>query len=300
VGPTAAGKSAIAEAVARRFHATIISVDSMQVYRGMDIGTAKAPVEVRTWADYRMIDVCDPIDDFTVHTFQRMARRHLEELATQYRRAIIVGGSGLHFRAVVDPMTMAPTDAVVRSELEEQSLGNLVNDLAVADPDAGKHVDLANRRRVVRALETYRLTGETPSRRASSFEAGQVRRYEPMYPFQAIGIDAGTESKRRVEARLAAMMDEGFLAEVVGLDGHLGTSASQAVGYRELTRMAGGEIRLDQAIADTLRATNALVKRQRTFFRRDPRVEWLDWHHDEQVRIESAADRVGEKMQWTS
>lgn len=266
----------------------------------MDIGTAKAAAEVRTSVDYRMIDVCDPIDDFTVHTFQRMARRHLEELATQYRRAIIVGGSGLHFRAVVDPMTMAPTDPVVRSELDERTLASLVSELAVADPDAEDHVDIANPRRVVRALETFRLTGETPSQRASSFEAGQVRRYEPMYPFHAIGIDAGAESKRRVETRLGGMIGAGFVDEVADLEGRLGTSASRAVGYREMSKMARGEIRLDQAIADTLRTTNALVKRQRTFFRRDPRIEWLDWHDDEQLRIESAVDRIGEKMQWTS
>jgi tRNA dimethylallyltransferase len=229
-----------------------------------------------------------------------LARRHIEELATQHRRVIIAGGSGLHFRAVVDPMTFAPTDPDLRRELAARSPDSLVAELAATDSDARLHVDLANQRRVIRALEIVRLTGRTPSQRASSFEAGQIRRYESLYAFRAIGIDAGEISRQRVETRLNHMVDAGFLDEVARLRATLGTSAANAVGYRELARVVGGEVDLEDAITDTLRATNALVKRQRTFFRRDPRIDWLAWHDDAEGRIELAVNWIEEKMQWTS
>ena len=272
----------------------------MQVYRGMDIGTAKPDKAVRAWVDYRMIDVCDPSEEFTVHDFQRVARRHIEELATQYRRVVIAGGSGLHFRATVDPMTFAPTDAALRAMLEEQPLKALVDELRMADPRAEHIVDMANPRRVVRAVEILRLTGATPNRRANTPEAARLREYEPLYPVNAFGIDALNVSARRVAHRLDAMIEAGFIDEVSGLAATLGTSASRAVGYRQFLRMIGGEISRDEAIADTMRATLGLVKRQRTFFRRDPRIEWIPWHDDPTERIEGAVEHIGEKMQWTS
>jgi tRNA dimethylallyltransferase len=300
VGPTAAGKSEIAESVARRFHATIISVDSMQVYRGMDIGTAKPDARIRTWVDYRMVDVCDPGDDFTVHEFQRAARRHIEELATQYRRVIIAGGSGLHFRAVVDPLTFPPRDVALRKLLEEQPLGSLTGELITADPDAGALIDMENPRRVIRAVEIFRLTGQTPTGRASTPEASQVRAYESLYPMAAFGIDALDASPQRVTTRLNTMIESGLIAEVEALAPKLGTSASQAVGYRGFARMIAGEISREDAIADTIRATNGLVKRQRTYFRRDPRIEWIPWHDAQAQRVEHAVNLIGKKMQWIS
>jgi tRNA dimethylallyltransferase len=266
----------------------------------MDIGTAKPDSEVRAWVDYRMVDICDAIDDFTVHEFQRAARRHIEELALQYRRVVIAGGSGLHFRAVVDPMTFAPTDPALRTALEERPLASLVTELLAADPDARPLVDTANRRRVVRAVEIVRLTGETPTRRAKTPEASQVRSYQPLHPFTAFGVDALDMSAGRVESRLDSMIAAGFIEEVERLAPTLGSAAAQAVGYREFTRMISGEIHRDEAIADTMRATNGLVKRQRTFFRRDPRIEWMAWHEDRAERVERAVQYIGETMQWIS
>jgi len=286
--------------VARRFHATIISVDSMQVYRGMDIGTAKPDRSVRAWVDYRMVDVCDPGDDFTVHEFQRVARRHVEELATQYRRVIVAGGSGLHFRAVVDPLTFAPTDVALRKALEERPIESLTEELTAADPDAGALIDMENPRRVIRAVEILRLTGQTPAGRAGTSEASQVRAYEPLYPMAAFGIDALDASPQRVTTRLDTMIESGFIAEVEAVAPTLGTSASQAVGYRDFARMIAGEISREDAITDTIRATNGLVKRQRTFFRRDPRIEWIPWHDDQTERVERAVNLIGKKMQWIS
>jgi tRNA dimethylallyltransferase len=272
----------------------------MQVYRGMDIGTAKPERDVRARVDYRMVDICEPIEDFTVHDFQRTARRHIEELATQYRRVVVAGGSGLHFRAVVDPMTFAPTDAALRSELETLSLQSLIQELHTADPGAVDRVDIANRRRVVRAVEIIRLTGETPTRRASKPEASKVRAYESLYPLTAFGVDAREESAQRVSTRLNTMVEAGFIDEVRALAPTLGTSASHAVGYREFAALLRGEISREEAIADTIRATNGLVKRQRTFFRRDPRIEWIPWHDDRAERVERAVNHIGEAMQWSS
>ena len=272
----------------------------MQVYRGMDIGTAKPDKAVRAWVDYRMVDICDPGDDFTVHDYQRCARRHIEELGTQHRRVVIAGGSGLHFRAVVDPMSFAPTDAALRASLEGHRLELLVQELLAADPGAVNLVDTANPRRVVRAVEIIRLTGETPTKRANTPEASRVRSYDSLYPLTAFGIDALGASERRVVRRLDMMVQAGFIVEVERVGPTLGTSASQAVGYREFTRMITGEISHEEAMADTIRATNGLVKRQRTFFRRDPRIEWIPWHDDRAERIERAVSHIGEKMQWNS
>jgi tRNA dimethylallyltransferase len=272
----------------------------MQVYRGMDIGTAKPEESVRQWVDYRMIDICDAGEDFTVHEFQRVARRHIEELATQHRRVIVAGGSGLHFRAVVDPMTFAPTDATVRAALEEKPLDALVRELLAADPAAETIIDTANPRRVVRAVEIIHLTGETPSVRQSKPEASLVRSYEPLYGMEAFGVDPLEASGYRVAQRLDSMVEHGFIDEVKCLGRSLGASASKAVGYREFARLVAGEVSRDTAIADTIRATNGLVKRQRTFFRRDPRIEWIPWHNDRTERIERAVNHIGEKLQWTS
>ena len=266
----------------------------------MDIGTAKPDADVRARVDYRMVDVCDASDDFTVHGFQQAARRHIEELATQHRRVIVAGGSGLHYRAVVDPMTFAPTDTGLRAALEEESLGTLVEELLVADTGASDVVDTANHRRVVRAVEILRLTGETPTARANTPEAALVRTYEPLYPMRGFGMDPIEASPQRVASRLKMMIEAGFIDEVEAIAPSLGTSASQAVGYRQFSRMLVGDVTRDEAITDTMRATNGLVKRQRTFFRRDPRIEWMPWHHDRAERVERAVDHIGEKMQWTS
>lgn len=266
----------------------------------MDIGTAKPDADVRAWVDYRMVDICDPSDDFTVHDFQRLARRHMEELATQYRRVIVAGGSGLHYRAVIDPLTFAPTDAVLRAALEKESLETLVEELLTADAGAADLVDTANPRRVVRAVEIFRLSGETPTDRANEPEAARVRSYEPLYSMTAFGVDSLDVSAQRVVSRLASMIEAGFIDEVEAIAPSLGTSASQAVGYREFSSMLAGDISRDEAIADTIRATNGLVKRQRTFFRKDPRIRWMPWHNDRAERIERAVDHIGEKMQWTS
>ncbi len=289
LGPTAAGKSALALALAERLDAEILSVDSMQVYRGMDIGTAKPSGEERARVRHHMVDVADPEEEYTVARFQRDARR---VIAAAGRPVIVVGGSGLHFRAVVDPMRFPPHDSEVRRRLEALDPDALTRRLLAADPAAGDHVDLANPRRVVRAVEILELTGETPSVRAATAEAQNLRDYVAELEVRAVGIDPGPELEARVRRRLAAMREAGLLAEVEELAPRLGRTASQAVGYKQLLPVVAGDVDVEVGFARAEAATLALARRQRTFFRRDPRIRWLPWSPDLDTMVAQAAEAL--------
>lgn len=299
LGPTAAGKSAVAMLLARRFGAEIVSVDSMQVYRGMDIGTAKPTREERTEVPHHLIDLADPEEAFTVARFQEVGVGILDEAASRRARVLVVGGSGLHFRALVDPLRFPPSDPEVRSALDAVPAAEAVRRLLEADPSAGDHVALANPRRVVRALEVMELTGLTPSERALTPEAVQVRRYESRIPLVVVGMDPGPGLRARVQARFDGMLTAGLLGEVAALAPRLGVTAAQAVGYRELLPVVRDEESLDEGVRHSIEATTALARRQRTFHRRDPRIRWLEWDDDPAVVAGRAAD-VLEEAGWTS
>jgi tRNA dimethylallyltransferase len=271
--------------IAERIGAEIISVDSMQVYRGMDVGTAKPTVIERRGIPHHMIDLVDPSVEFSVADFRRIGR---ETIAGIEGPAMIVGGSGLHFRALVDPMSFAPTDLHMRSELENADRDDLVAELIRADPAAGDRVDLANRRRVVRAVEVHRLTGETPSSRAQSAEAEELRRYQPEIEFTAIGMDPGEMLDSRIEHRLDEMREGGLVEEVAGLRGRLGRTAASAVGYREILAHFDGEMSQTEAFKTVMANTRRLARRQRTWFQRDPRIRWVPWLDDPVGRVDRA------------
>lgn len=273
--------------IAVRIGAEIVSVDSMQVYRGMDIGTAKPTIIERRGVPHHMVDIVDPSEEFTVAEFRRIGRRVLEEASTPI---IITGGSGLHFRAVVDPMSFAPTDPDLRAELEELSLVALAGELEEFDAKAGRHVDLANKRRVVRAVEIHRLTGETPSQRAASVEAGALERYVPEISFTAIGVDPGAGIDERIARRLADMRSGGLVEEVRGLSDKLGRTARSAVGYREILEYLNGQMTLEEAFEEVEGNTRRLAKKQRTWFQRDPRIRWIPWIEDESERVDRAME----------
>lgn len=245
----------------------------MQVYRGMDIGTAKPTAEEQHRVPHEMIDVAEPETEFTVAEFRQAARGALERKAAPV--VLIVGGSGLHFRSVVDPMSFRPTDPVLRADLETTPVETLVAELLAADPAAGDHVDLSNRRRVLRGIEALRLAGTTPSGWASTDERRRYQAYEPDLEFVAFALDS-QDPAPAISSRLAEMRDAGFLAEVERLAPRLGRTASQAVGYRQLLEVVKGRAGAEEAFEAAERATMALVKRQRTFFRRDPRLRWLN------------------------
>ena len=269
--------------VAQSLDAEIISVDSMQVYRGMDIGTAKPDMIERDGVVHHMIDVIDPESDFSVAEFRQMARAIME---TDGAPVLITGGSGLHFRSLVDPLAFAPTDAGLRSELESTELEELVAEILAADPTAGDHLDLVNPRRVIRALEIFRLTGKSPSARAQSAERRDVDTYRSEVPFTAVGVDPGDLVEQRIAARLAAMRHGGLVEEVSDLRHRLGRTASGAVGYRELLRHFDGDVGLDDAFDLIERNTRKLAKKQRTWFQRDPRIRWIPWLESEDDRVE--------------
>jgi tRNA dimethylallyltransferase len=273
--------------VALEIDAEIISVDSMQVYREMDIGTAKPTIIERRGIPHHMIDIVDPSEEFSVAEFRRRGKL---VMADATKPLIIVGGSGLHFRSLVDPLSFAPTDPELRAQLEEMDPTILVNELTAADPEAGDHVDLANPRRVVRAVEILRLVGETPSERAATAEAEDVRRYQAEVEFTAVGVDPGEELEDRVDRRLGQMRSGGLVQEVRGLQGRMGRTARSAVGYREVLSYLEGEVSEDEAFERAAQNTKKLAKKQRTWFQRDPRIRWIPWSDDVEDRTERALE----------
>lgn len=300
LGPTASGKSDVALQIAKHMGGEIVSVDSMQVYRGLDIGTAKATHQMQAEVPHRLIDLVDPADDFSVAQFQRQGHQVLSQLQDQRVRPVICGGSGLHFRSLVDPLEFPPNDPATRAEID--ALGNTEarERLIALDPDAAAHIDLANPRRVTRALEVQALTGLSPSQRATTRPATAVRNYESVVDFVAIGLDPGPELAERVEHRFDLMLAHGLESEVRRVQPGLGRLAAQAVGYKELIPVVNGEIDLVAGRDAAIRATRALAKRQRTFFRRDPRIHWVAWDPDPAVRLRAAIEYLDGNGVWTS
>lgn len=273
----------------------------MQVYRGMDIGTAKPSPADRARIPHHMLDVASPETDYTVADFQAAGRRVMAQAQDRGVRLILAGGSGLHYRALVDPLEFPPRDPEVRREVDEASDERARSELLAADPDAPLYIDMANPRRVRRALEVIRLGGAPPSRRRERESAQKVRDYRGGAPATALGLDPGPALAGRVKSRLGGMVREGLLDEVAGLDGKLGRNASQAVGYKQLLPVVRGEVPLEEGLRRAESATMGLARRQRTFFRRDPRIRWLPWEDDPEARLRSAR-RMTEELeeQWIS
>lgn len=299
VGPTASGKSAVALEIAESVGAEIVSADSMQVYRGMDIGTAKPSAADRERVVHHLVDVADPDTPFTVAEFQELGRAVLGDVAARNVPALIVGGSGLHFRSLVDPLEFPPSDPSVRASVEALKQADAVAALLEADPAAGDVVDLSNPRRVARALEVHRITGRTPTERLAGSRAAAVREFRSVMPIVVVGVDPGETLPGRVEARFDAMLEAGLLEEVTRLAPRLGVTASAAVGYRQLLPVVRGEWNIGRGRARAIHATRALARRQRTFFRRDPRVRWLEWD-DESGSMAARAGAALEEAGWTS
>jgi tRNA dimethylallyltransferase len=277
VGPTASGKSEAAVALAGRLGAEIVSVDSMLVYRGMDVGTAKPTPAERARISHHLVDVAEPEEPFSVARYQQLARAVVEGVDARGRRVLLVGGSGLYFRAIVDELEFPATDPDARDELraEAEVLGpdRLHQRLAELDPAAAARIEPTNVRRTVRALEVAAVTGRPFSSYAARWE-----RY-PDERVRAAGIDVPRDVlTRRIEARVRGMVDAGLLEEVRalldrGLFGWL--TASRAIGYAEFARYLRGEITLAEATAETVRRTRELARRQMVWFRRDPRIRWF-------------------------
>jgi tRNA dimethylallyltransferase len=277
VGPTASGKSEAAMALSRRLGAEIVSVDSRLVYRGMDVGTAKPTPAERARVSHHLVDVAEPEEPFSVARYQQLARAVVDGIDARGRRVLLVGGSGLYFRAIVDELEFPATDPDARDELwaEAEVLGpdRLYERLAELDPTAAARIEPSNVRRTVRALEVAAVTGRPFSSYADRWE-----RY-PDERVRAAGIDVPRDVlARRIEARVRAMVDAGLLDEVRGLlDQGLFAwlTASRAIGYAEFARHLRGEMTLADASAQTVRRTRELARRQMVWYRRDPRIRWF-------------------------
>ena len=274
VGPTASGKSDAALAIAPRLGAEVVSVDSMLVYRGMDIGTAKPTIEQRAVVPHHLLDLAEPSERFTVARYQELARGALRSIA----RPLLVGGSGLYLRAVVDDLAFPPEDPVVRASLEAEAddLGAdaLYHRLADTDPVAAARIEPGNVRRIIRALEVTAISGSPFSSFATAwdrYDADRVR---------AAGIRMNREARRiRIGERVLAMLRNGWLDEVQGLlDRGFGgwINASRAIGYAELAEHLDGRVSLDEAAERTVKRTRELARRLMAWFRRDPRIRWFD------------------------
>ena len=281
VGPTASGKSSVAIAVAEQLgDVELLSIDSMQVYRGMDIGTAKPTAADRAAVAHHLIDLVEPTDEFTVAEFQRAYRTLLDDLTSRGKRAILVGGTGLYHRSVIDDLDLPGEWPEVRARLETDvaELGPEVLHarLIAIDPAAAARMEPTNARRVVRALEVC----EGGGRPFSSFGPG-LDTYPPS-PVTQIGLrwDRSVQAGR-IEGRVHQMLADGLLDEVRELAGHgLSRTAAQALGYKELLAHLDGSCSLDEAVAQVIVRTRQFAVRQLRWFQRDPRVRWIDVEHD--------------------
>ena len=272
VGATASGKSAVALEVARALgDVEIVSVDSMQVYRGLDIGTAKPTPAERTAVPHHLLDLVDVEDEFSVAEFQRAASRALADIASRGRRALLVGGTGLYLRAVIDDLELPGQYPEARAALAaEPDTAALHARLAALDPAAAARTTPSNRRRVERALEVTIGSG----RPFSTFGPG-LDAYPPIATVQ-VGVEVTLEElDRRIEARVADMLAAGLVAEVTALEGRaLSRTAAAALGYAEVLAHLAGACTLEEAAAEIVRRTRRLARRQLRWFRRDPRISW--------------------------
>ena len=277
VGPTATGKSDLAVELARRLDGEVVNADAMQLYRGMDIGTAKLPLAARRGVRHHLLDTLDVTETASVAAFQRAARHIMEGLLAAGRVPVLAGGSGLYVRAVLDDLDFPGTDPEVRAgletELAEHGAEVLYRRLHRLDPVAAGCILPSNARRLVRALEVIRLTGRPFS--ATLPQPGPAR-----YGTVLIGLDSDPAVlDARIDARVDRMFTAGLIDEVRGLLPHglrEGRTASRALGYQQI--LAALDAGTDPACAagPTARATRRFIRRQRTWFRRDDRIRWLD------------------------
>ena len=277
VGPTASGKTGLGIAIARRLaergeRAEIVNADAYQMYRGMDIGTAKPTAEEQAAVPHHLIDIINPDDTMTVARFQQLARRTIAELQSRGIRPILVGGSGLYARAAIDDISFPGPDPKIRERLErrelEEGAGALFEELRAKDPQAAARMDPRNPRRTIRALEVIELTGRPYS--------ATLPRYRYVVASVQIGLDLDrADLDRRIDIRTAQMREAGFLDEARRLRPHMGLTASRALGYQQMFDLLDGLWDERDAWADVAQKTKRLARKQMGWFGRDPRIHWL-------------------------
>jgi tRNA dimethylallyltransferase len=291
VGATAAGKTGLSLDLAERLGGDVVNTDAMQVYRGMDIGTAKLPDADRRGVPHHLLDLLDVTEPLTVAEFQGRARREVASIRDLGRTPVLVGGSALYTRAVLDRFEFPGTDPQVRraleAELAELGPAALHRRLARADPEAAARILPDNGRRIVRALEVVEITGRPFRASLPGHEYADARSIQ-------IGVDLDRPVlDQRIAERVRQMFDDGLVEEVRRLlDAGLeqGRTARTAIGYREVTAYLRGALTLDEAIEQTTTATRRFARRQDSWFRKDPRVVWV--RADDPERVDRALDAV--------
>jgi tRNA dimethylallyltransferase len=276
VGPTATGKSDLAVALATAVGGEVVNADSMQLYRGMDIGTAKPTAAEQKGIAHHLLDVCDVTETASVAIYQKLALRRLDELLSAGVPPILVGGSGLYVRAALDRLELPGTDPAIRArlqaELDRTGPVALHDRLAERDPAAANAILASNGRRIVRALEVIELTGRPFS--------ANLPDYDAVHDTTQIGLDlANAALDERIERRVQRMFDAGLVGEVRRLEAaglRRGRTACRALGYQQVLAMLDGAGDEESARAATVTATRRFARRQRSWFRRDPRIRWLD------------------------
>jgi tRNA dimethylallyltransferase len=277
LGPTATGKSDLAVELALRLGGEVVNADAMQLYRGMDVGTAKLTEAQRRGVPHHLLDVLDITETASVAAYQRHARRLVEDLLAAGRTPVVVGGSGLYVNALLDDLDFPGTEPAIRARLEtelaEVGAATLHARLTGLDPVAADAILPGNGRRIVRALEVIELTGRP-------FSASMPRPGPARYDTVLIGLDRDTaELDERIEQRVDTMFAHGLVDEVralLPLGLRNGRTASRALGYQQVVAALDADGDLATAAAETVRATRRFVRRQRSWFRRDQRITWLD------------------------
>lgn len=290
-GPTATGKSELALEVAEELNGEIINADSMQLYRGMDIGTAKLALDERRGIEHHLLDILNVSEDASVASYQTLAREKIDEIRGADKSAIIVGGTGLYIKSIIDEMNFPETDPELRKRLEDESVllgtSELYSRLSLLDPEAAKAIEPANTRRIIRALEVIEVTGKP-------YSANLPSDVSLRYP-EALHIGLSMERSSlapRIEARVHQMWERGLVAEVENLisQGLLeGATAARAIGYSQVLAMGRGELTEKEAIEQTIIATRQYVRRQETWFKRDSRIQWIGEGHS---RLAGVIERV--------
>lgn len=278
VGPTASGKSSLSLALAHKLHGEIVNVDSMQLYRGMDIGTAKLRLEEREGIAHHLLDIWEVTKTASVAEYQQRAVETVEEISSRGRRPILVGGSMLYMQSLVDAWEFPPADPEVRSRyellLKEIGIDRLHAQLAEVDPVAASIIEDRDPRRTVRALEVIELTGRP-------FQASQPPKNAPTrWGTHMIGLETTPEwLNPRIELRTNAMFEQGLIEEVRGLVEQglaRDSTAGRAIGYSQGLDVIEGHLTIEEACEDTKLRTRRYVRRQKSWFRRDKRITWVD------------------------
>jgi tRNA dimethylallyltransferase len=275
VGPTAVGKTALSLDLALELSAEIINADAMQIYKGMDIGTAKLPLSQRRGVIHHQIDVLDPIDEANVSQYQKQTREIIRELLDRKVQPILVGGSGLYVNSVLEDLEFPGTSLELRAKyeelLEEKGVEHLFKMLEEIDPLAAENILPNNARKIVRALEVNELTGKR-------FNA-KLPEPSPIFPDVRIALDMPRDLlDKRITERVHQMFADGFMDEVQKIEESLtkGKTALRALGYSQVLSYLAGEIQKEEAITLTINATKKFARRQLSWFRRDPLIHWLD------------------------